>query len=275
MVLDGSNSSDPDDGIAAFQWRQIGGPAVVLASSTSVSPTFTAPDVETQGASLTFELTVTDTGGLQDTDTCVVTVKWVNAAPLADAGPDQQVIEGARITLDGSNSRDMDGTLAAYRWRQTDGTPVTLSDATSAQPVFTAPNVDLQGGSLTFELTVTDDGGLQNQDSCIVNILWENEPPSASAGPDQTVGEGVSVVLDGGSSTDPDDGISAFQWTQTSGPLVVLSDAQSDSPSFKAPDVGPEGATLGFQLTVKDFGELKSQDSCIVNVTWQNPSSGG
>jgi hypothetical protein len=270
VVLDASNSIDPDDGIAGYQWRQTGGPVVALSGSNSVSPSFTAPDVETQGASLTFELTVTDTGGLQDTDTCVVTVKWVNTAPVADAGPDQQVVEGAHITLDGSNSWDTDGTIAAYRWRQTDGTPVTLSDATSAQPVFTAPNVGLQNGSLTFELTVTDDGGLQNQDSCIVNILWENAPPNASAGPDQTVAEGVSVVLDGGNSTDPDDGIAAFQWIQTSGPSVALSDAQSESPSFTAPDVGPEGATLVFQLTVKDFGNLKSQDTCIVNVTWQN-----
>ena len=268
--LDASKSIDPDDGISGYQWRQTGGPVVALSGSNSVSPAFTAPDVESQGASLTFELTVTDTGGLQDTDTCVVTVKWVNAVPVADAGPDQQVVEGAQITLDGSNSRDTDGTIAAYRWRQTDGAPVTLSNATSPRPVFTAPKVDLQNGSLTFELTVTDDGGLQNQDSCIVNILWENEPPSASAGPDQTVAEGVSVILDGRNSTDPDDGIAAFQWTQTSGPAVALSDAQSDSPSFTAPDVGPEGATLGFQLTVKDFGELKSQDSCIVNVTWQN-----
>lgn len=184
VVLDGSNSVDPDDGIAGFQWHQIAGPGVALSGSTSASPTFTAPDVETQGVSLTFELTVTDTGGLQDTDTCVITVKLVNDAPVADAGPDQQVVEGSQIALDGSNSRDADGTIVAYRWRQTDGTPVTLSDATSAQPAFTAPDVDLQSGSLAFELTVTDDGGLQNQDSCLVNVLWENEPPTAS--PDLT-----------------------------------------------------------------------------------------
>ena len=270
VVLDGSNSVDPDNGIALYQWRQIQGPVVTLSDSTAVRPTFPAPDVDLQGMSLLFELTVTDGGGLQDTDRCIVTVGWSNTQPVADAGPDQQVVEGQEVYLDGSNSSDPDDGIAAYQWRQTNGLPVALSDATAVQPMFVAPDVGPEGATLTFQLTVTDQGGLQHDDSCMVTISWENIAPTADAGPDQTVSEGVLVGLDGSASSDPDDGISAYRWHQISGPAVTLSNAQAARPAFQAPDVGPEGASLTFQLTVIDYSGLQRQDDCLVNVTWQN-----
>ncbi len=270
VALDGSNSVDPDNGIALYQWRQIQGPVVALSDSTAVRPTFTAPDVDLQGMSLLFELTVTDGGGLQDTDRCIVTVGWTNTQPVADAGPDQQVVEGQEVYLDGSNSSDPDDGIVAYQWRQTNGLPVVLSDATAVQPMFVAPNVGPEGATLTFQLTVTDQGGLQHDDTCMVTISRENVAPTADAGPDQTVSESVPVQLDGSASSDPDDGISAYRWHQISGPAVTLSDAQAASPTFQAPDVGPEGASLTFQLTVIDYSGLQRQDDCLVNVTWQN-----
>ena len=76
MTLDGSNSSDPDDGIQGGLWTQTAGTTVTLSDRTAVKPTFTAPKVSKAVNELTFELTVTDNGGLQSTDTCIVTVKW-------------------------------------------------------------------------------------------------------------------------------------------------------------------------------------------------------
>lgn len=92
------------------------------------------------------------------------------------------------------------------------------------------------------------------------------DPPAADAGPDQTVDEGVSVTLDGSNSTDPDDGIASYVWEQTGGPSVTLSDPWSAQPTFTSPDVGPDGASLTFQLTVTDSGGLQSTDTCIVNI---------
>ena len=71
------------------------------------------------GESLRFSLTVTDASGDQDTDTCIVVVSVDNLPPTADAGVDQTVNEGDTVTLDGSNSSDSDGTIAAYLWEQT------------------------------------------------------------------------------------------------------------------------------------------------------------
>ena len=78
VTLDGSNSSDPDDGIEFYQWKQIAGDSVSLSNPQAIKPTFTSPSVPVnQSKSLEFELTVTDFGGLKDTDTVVVNV--VNA----------------------------------------------------------------------------------------------------------------------------------------------------------------------------------------------------
>lgn len=270
VVLDAANSVDPDDGIAAYRWVQTIGPVVELSDPRSVQAHFVAPDVSMAGASLRFELTVTDHGGLQDKDNCVITVAWANARPTADAGPDQEVVEGQEVILDGSLSSDPDDGIAAYRWKQTGGPPVGLSDPNAVQPTFIAPDVTPEGATLTFRLTVTDHGGLQHDDQCMVNVLWENRPPIASAGGDQTVKAGDRVQLDGTGSSDPDDGIADFQWSQTGGPAVVLSDPGSAQPTFVAPEVGPEGASLEFQLTVIDYSGLKSTDRCVVNVTWLN-----
>lgn len=270
VQLDGGNSVDSDDNITAYQWRQTGGPAVALSDAAAAAPFFTAPDVGTEGASLTFQLTVVDSGGLQDSDSCIVNVTWQNQPPVADAGPDQQVLEGTEVQLDGTNSSDPDDGIASYQWTQTDGPPVALSDATAAAPLFVSPNVDGQGTSMTFRLTVKDNNGLSHHDTCTVNVSWENLPPVADAGPAQTVNEGQLTYLDGNGSNDPDDGIASYAWTQTAGPSVVLSDPGTAQPSFTAPYVDAQGVSLSFKLTVTDLGGLKAEDTTIVNISWQN-----
>ena len=270
VTLDGSNSSDPDDGIASYLWTQIGGSSVTLSNTAAVKPTFTAPDVGPGGTLLTFRLRVTDNGGLQSTDTCTITVSWINDPPVADAGPDQTVNEGVLVTLDGSSSSDPDDGIASYSWTQTAGPSVALSNTAAVQPTFTSPGVGVGGVALTFTLTVTDGSGVSRTDTCNVNVTNGNLPPVADAGPNQTVNEWVMVTLDGSGSSDPDDGIASYLWAQTGGPSVSLSDNSDFQPTFTAPDVGPDGESLTFELTVTDNGNLKSTDTCIVNVSWVN-----
>jgi hypothetical protein len=270
VMLDGSNSSDPDDGIASYLWVQTAGPQITLTSTTAIQPTFTAQNVGPSGSSLTFQLTVTDNGGLQSTDTCIVNVSWVNQPPLADAGLDQTVSEGSTVMLDGSNSSDPDDGIASYLWTQTGGPPVTLTSTTAIQPTFTAPNVGPSGASLTFQLTVTDSGGLQSTNTCLVGVSSVNQPPTANAGPDQIVNEGDTVMLDGSNSTDLDDGIASYQWQQTGGPSVILSDASAPAPTFTAPTVGSGGVALTFMLTVTDGAGQQGSDTCTVNVSNNN-----
>ena len=170
VTLDGSNSSDPDDGIASYLWTQTVGTSVTLSDPTSAMPTFTAPSVGVEGEALIFQLTVTDKSGLSDTDTVIINVSSVNQAPTSNAGPDQTVDEGDTITLDGSNSFDPDDGIASYQWTQAAGPVVSLSNTTALHPTFIAPFVDSDGTILIFQLTVVDKGGLQNTDEVSITI---------------------------------------------------------------------------------------------------------
>jgi len=267
VLLSGSNSTDPDDGIASYHWVQIDGPAVSLSDPDVKQPTFTAPDVGTEGVALTFELTVSDYSGNQGKDMCVVNVTWLNEPPQADAGTDLTVEEGIVVTLDGSLSLDIDDGIASYQWTQIGVPKITLSNLTSSQPTFTAPNVGPDGASLTFNLTVTDAGGLQNTDSCIVNISSQNESPIAIVSPDYSEAtEGTLVTMDGSTSRDSHGGIVSYLWSQVEGDPVSLSDPTSPLTTFSAPKTDPFGKNIKFKLTIKDDRGLKSTAESFIYV---------
>ena len=271
VTLDGSNSNDPDNNIVSYSWLQTGGPSVTLSDSTAVKPTFTSPTIASTGLALTFDLTVSDGLGLAATDTAIVNVTRGNLPPVADAGGTQTVNEGVLVTLNGSASNDPDGTIVSFQWFQQTGTGVALSNPSAAQPTFTALNVGPGGESMSFQLTVTDDGGLQAVDTSIVNVFWINEPPTADTGADQTgayaVEEGSTVTLNGSASSDPDDGIASYLWEQTGGgTTVTLSDPNAAKPTFVTPIVDATAITLNFRLTVTDNGGLQATDQVAVEI---------
>ncbi|MDO9269543.1 MAG: PIG-L family deacetylase [Methylobacter sp.] len=100
-----------------------------------------------------------------------------------------------------------------------------------------------------------------------------NLAPVASAGPDQTAGQGVLVNLNGNGSSDPNGDSLSYQWTQTAGPSVSLSGANTAAPSFTTPQGLTVTTRLTFTLVVND-GQLNSvPDSVDVTVT--APSGSG
>ena len=167
VTLNGSRSTDALGTIVSYAWVQTGGsPTVTLANANTAQARFTSPDTST-GSALTFKLSITDDKGFSHSDSCVVNV---NGRPVADAGADRQVQSGASVTLDGSGSTDGGDGALAYAWVQTSGPAVALSNPSSVRPSFQAPTAGAAGATLTFQLTVTDSGGLQSGDSCTVTV---------------------------------------------------------------------------------------------------------
>jgi hypothetical protein len=103
----------------------------------------------------------------------------VKSGLVAIAGPDQIVKEGAAVILNGSRSRDSNGVILAYSWKQIPTNNfITLSGANTPIWSFTAPTVSADT-TLKFQLTVTDSNGLNG--SSTVNVLVKNIPEQTSS----------------------------------------------------------------------------------------------
>ncbi len=257
VTLDGSASTQVNGHPISYAWTQTAGPAVTLSSTSGQKPTFTAPGT---AQALTFSLVVTDTqnavagtGTNGNTSTAnVVNVTVADyAPPVADAGSDQVVYVEDTVHLDGSHSSQSDGHTLTFHWDQVGGQSVTLSDANSATPTFTAPN---RATSLTFLLTVTDasnpNPALRSSSIQSFVDVHEYAAPTANAGPNQSgINPNGAVQLDGSGSTSNSPFPLSYQWTQTAGPAVTLSSSTAAKPTFTAP-TGP--LTLTFKLMVND-----------------------
>jgi tetratricopeptide (TPR) repeat protein len=101
------------------------------------------------------------------------------------------------------------------------------------------------------------------------NILSPNDsPPIAEAGTDKTVNAASLVNLDGSSSRDPNDNdrITSYRWEQTGGsPQIELSDPNSASPTFTAPNVTSD-TRFTFRLTVTDERGQSADDNVEITV---------
>ena len=118
-----------------------------------------------------------DGTALSETATVTLTVTPVNDPPTAEAGPGQEVDEGAAVTLSGSGT-DPEGEILSFAWTQTGGPAVVLSEAASAAPSFTAPAQLAADTSLVFELVVTDASGAASApDAVTVAVRADDDPP--------------------------------------------------------------------------------------------------
>lgn len=128
----------------------------------------------------------------------------VNNQPIANAGPNQQVQLGAAVQLNGSNSADPDGSPITYSWTQVGGPSVSLSNASTAQPTFTAPSAGALAPSsyavLTFRLVVHDGlvPSLPDTVQITVGTPPSNVAPLATAvGSSQAASQVAANAIDG------------------------------------------------------------------------------
>jgi hypothetical protein len=113
-------------------------------------------------------LTVTDSLAATASATVIINVAAVPPPPpplVANAGLDQNVAAGARVTLSAAASTGATG----FAWAQTGGPVVALTGAATATASFTAPSA-ATAGVLTFTLTVRNAAGTTATDIVVVNV---------------------------------------------------------------------------------------------------------
>lgn len=256
VMLDGSCSRDPDEDLIIYSWAFVSKPIgsnAELSDPTAVSPTFVAD----KSGSYVVSLVVND-------GTCVnmsepVTISTRNVSPVADAGPDQLIIEiGSTVCLDGTQSYDPDGDDITYQWSFTskpDGSNASLENADTPTPCFVA---DVRGDYI-IQLAVTDPSGANDTDC--VKVSFDNLKPVAHAGTGGAVVVGKPFTLDGSGSMDANGDDLTYKWSFTSVPAgsqCTIQDPIAMTTTF-VPDVA---GTYVVQLVVND-GDLGSDPSSI------------
>ena len=115
---------------------------------------------------------MTDAGGLQNTDSCIVNISSQNESPIAVVSPDySEATEGTLVTMDGSTSRDSHGGIVSYLWSQVEEDPVSLSDPTSPLTTFSTPKTDPFGKNIKFKLTIKDYRGLKSTAESFIYVI--------------------------------------------------------------------------------------------------------
>src|SRR5207245_4029722 len=147
----------------------------------------TTSDVFPDPGTYSVTLTVRDAAGNSGSDTASVTVLDVTP-PVAHAGPDQSVNEGAFVTLDGSAYSANVG-ITQYSWSFVDGVSQTLYGTI-------VPYQSQHVGTFVVTLYVTD-GALWGTDNVAIKVNRDRVPPVGNACADVVAYKGGLVTIDG------------------------------------------------------------------------------
>ena len=192
-VLDASASADADGQILSYIWDFGDG------------ATGEGPQVNyawTQAGEFEVTLTVIDDSGTASALQSVSQVIRVDAAPVAEAGPDQ-FVSASEVTFDGTGSADTDGEITEWLWD--------FGDGGSGQGP-TPSHVYARPGTYEVALRVRDDSAAplnMARDRMRVTV---NAAPIADAGPPLVVAPGEEFLLSGRGSVDPDGSIADYLW---------------------------------------------------------------
>jgi len=226
VTLDGTRSKDPEGKSLKYSWIQTGGnPSVTINGVNTSTPTFTAPKMS-EDTTYEFKLTVTNESGVSSYDAVKVTVK-----PIPH--PNQLPIAGV--------GTDQTGKKKEQSW----------ISSKILVPIIVVIAVLVIGTIFIMSPPSSPPPEI-------------NDLPLANAGLDQTVSPGDIVTLDGGKSSDSDGDITSYSWEQIAGPKVLLNNADTANPSFRAPNV--TDTKLTFALTTKDNKGANSNNFAATDI---------
>ena len=291
-----SQDQDGDTEGSGLTYALSGGADVALFSinsNTGVVTFNSAPDFENLGdanADNNYELivTVTDSGGLTDTQNITVTVTDANDAPIITSLATNSVAENQTGAVD-VNSQDQDGDTegSGLTYALTGGADQALFSINSNTGVVTfnsAPdfeNPDDANADNNYELivTVTDSGGLTDNQTITITVTDANDAPTITSSATNSVAENQTSAIDVNSQDqDGDTESSGLTYALTGGADQALFSINSNTgvvtfnnaPDFENPADANADNNYELIVTVTDSGGLTNNQTITITVTDAN-----
>jgi PKD repeat protein len=247
-----SGSASGGSGALSYQWA--------FGDGSSATGTLTPTHTYTADGTYTATLTVTDATGASQSSTSQATVN--NVAPTVSIGGPYSGTAGGAVSFTGSGSVPDKGDTLTYTWNFGDNTTSTQQNPTHT---YTA------AGTYTVSLTVADQEGASTTSTTTATVAAD--PPTVSAGPNQTVNEGSSVSFSGTASGGV--GALTYQWsfgdgTLASGSLTPTHTYTSDgtyTATLTVTDSQNNVATSTTQVTVNNVAPTVSIGGPYSSVT--------
>jgi RHS repeat-associated protein len=246
----------PKDSSVAVSWSKLSGPGEVsFANSTvpSTSAAFSEP------GDYVLRL-IGDDSQLANVDEVSVKVYPPNSAPSVIVGGDRTIRLPDKAPLDATVTDDglPLGKTVTFAWSKVSG-PGTVSfakaSAADTTAAFSLP------GTYVLRLTVSD-SQLSASDELTVVVNPANQPPTANAGPDQTITLPDAANLSGAISDDdlPEGRTLTAAWSKVSGPGLVTF-VNPNSPTTTATFSEPGAYVL--RLTATDSALNRTDDVAV------------
>jgi len=244
----GSSPSDPYGTIFAYDWDLDGDG--LFDDETGATTSYTWGDDYAGDVGLK----VTDNDGLSDTDN-TTTVNVSNVAPTVVAGANQTVNQGDMVSLSGN--------FTDPGWLDTHTIHWDFGDTDTADGDLEVDHLYADLGTFTVTLTVTDDDGGAGSDTLQVTVVDINyDAPTSDANGPYSGYEGSPITFAGGSSSDPDGTIDAYDWDLNDDSL--FDDATGEIASYTWDD---DNALINISLKVTDNDGLSDTDTTTVTVS--------
>jgi len=216
-----------------------------------VNPTYTPTEADMTAGSVVLTLHATGFAPCGDIEDAVILT--INQSPMASAGADASVCQGASYTLSGATATNYSSIL----WTS-NGTG-TLTDANTLTPTYTPGTGET--GTVVLTLTVNGPGACGSVIATDQMNLVIFESPVANAGADQVVAFNGTTILNGSATG----GSGLYGWSWQPSELLV-------NASVASTVTNPITETTTFILTVLDMTSgCTSTDEMIVTLTGNNP----
>ena len=236
VILSGGLSSDLNNNLPLqYQWSQVGGTSIVLLNAIGPTPSFVSPALP---ATLTFQLTVTDSFGLSNVaDTVVIQIKNRSVAGLSAQANTPTLLGSQTAFVAALNS----GSNVVYHWSFGDGG---IGSGVAPTHLYAS------AGIYKAIVTATNDTGSV---VAFINVEVKNLPPTVRfASNNLLISSGERFTMNGSTSFDPNNNVPlTYRWQQAGGFQVILSAPNAATTSATAPRVVSR-TTLTFTLTVLD-----------------------